>query len=372
MRNRLIYILIFPCFVFSFFAVSCHKKRPPPKTPSYPVEIGQAVTKDMPIYIEALGHVQSITSVNIYSRIEGELTGVHFNQGQEVKKGDLLFTIDPKPYQAALLQAQGLLEESLANLSLSTEKVKRYKTLTKDEFYSQMDYETLQSNMAALTAQVESNQGQVDSAKINLDYCWIYAPIDGKTGILNIDYGNLICVNCNNPLVTLNQMTPIFVTFSIPENQLPKIQKASKTEKCLKVLAAYEDFKTDETFEGYLYMLDNTVDPNTGMIKLRAIFDNDHRQLWPGQFIRNRLLLYTMKDAVVIPFAAVQMTQTKPIVFVVKEDMTVEQRTVQLGQRQDDVVIVLDGVKPNEKIVIEGQVNLYSGSKVYVPGGKQI
>lgn len=356
--------------VASLLFHSCHKKQLQAPTPSYPVQIGVAKAQDTPIFIEALGHVQPITSIDIYSRIEGELTGVYFNQGQEVKKGDLLFTIDPKPYQAKLKTAQGLLEETMANLSLAEEKVKRYKTLTKDEFYSQIDYETLQANMAASTAQLISNQGQVDSASINLDYCWIYAPIDGMTGILNIDYGNLVCVNCQTPLITLNQMAPIFVTFSIPENQLPNIQKAYR-DNTLVVQAAYEDFKAEEIFEGTLYMLDNAVDQKTGMIKLRAIFENKNRELWPGQFIRNRLILKTMKNAVIIPFTAVQMTQTNPIVFVVNEDMTVAQRVVKLGQRQDDEVIVLNGLKAGEKIVIEGQMNLYSGSKVFVPGSKK-
>ena len=346
---------------------SCHAKKPPPPPPSYPVQITQAKTQDTPIFIEALGHVQSITSINIFSRIEGELIGVHFTQGQEVKKGDLLFTIDPKPYQAAVKQAQGALEQSLADLALSEEKVKRYRLLAKDEFYSQIDYETLQSNMAANLALVKENQGQLDSAYINLDYCWIYAPIDGMTGILQITYGNLICVNCQSPLVTLNQMAPIFVTFSIPEFQLPRIQKAHR-DSALKVFAAYEDFKSGEIFEGSLYMLDNTVDEQTGMIAFRAIFENKNRELWPGQFIRNRLILSTMKDAIVIPYTAVQITQAGPAVFAVKEDMTVEQRAVKLGQRMDEQVVVLEGVKGGETIVLEGQISLYSGAKVHVPG----
>lgn len=345
---------------------SCHKKKVETTVPSYAVQIGVAEGKDTPIYIEALGHVDSITSIDVYSRIEGELTGVYFNQGQEVKKGDLLFTIDPLPYQAKLKEAQGTLEEAQANLALSAEKVKRYKTLTKDEFYSQIDYETLQSTMAANQAQVTANQAQVDAAKINLDYCWIYSPIDAMTGILKIDFGNLICVNCQNPLITLNQMSPIFVTFSVPEFQLHRIQKAKRTGE-LKVVAAFEDFKPGEMFEGSLYMLDNTVDPKTGMIKLRAVFENKNRELWPGQFIRNRLILTTMKNAVVIPFSAVQITQTNPIVFVVNADMTVDQRTVKLGQRQDEMVIVLEGVKAGEKIVVEGQMNLNTGTKVFIP-----
>ncbi len=352
------------CILLLF--ASCHQKKPVATVPSYPVQIDVAKAQDTPIYIEALGHVESITSVDIYSRIEGEITGVCFNQGQEVKKGDLLFTIDPLPYLAQLQQAQGALEEALANLSISTEKVKRYKTLTQDEFYSQIDYETLQSTMAANQAQVIVNQAQVDAAKINLDYCWIYSPIDAMTGILKIDYGNLVCVSCQNSLITLNQMSPIFVTFSVPEFQLHRIQKAKRNGE-LKVMAAFEDFKGGEMYEGSLYMLDNSVDQKTGMIKLRAVFDNQKRELWPGQFIRNRLILSIMKDAVVIPFSAVQMTQTNPIVFMVNPDMTVVQRTVKLGQRQDEMVIVLSGINAGEKIVVEGQMNLNTGTKVYVP-----
>lgn len=371
--------------ILALFA-SCHKKKVETAVLSYPVQIGVAKAQDTPIYIEALGHVDSITSIDVYSRIEGELTGVYFNQGQEVKKGDLLFTIDPLPYQVKLQEAQGMLEEAKANLSLSSEKVKRYMTLAKDEFYSQIDYETLQSTMSANQAQVTANQAQVDAAKINLDYCWIYSPIDAMTGILKIDYGNLICVNCQNPLVTLNQMSPIFVTFSVPEFQLHKIQKANgqathaqaknecekftpKTESWnnynMKVFASFEDFK--ESYDGSLYMIDNAVDPKTGMVKLRAKFENQNRELWPGQFIRTRLILTTMKDAVIIPFSAVQMTQTNPIVFVVNADMTAAQRTVKLGQRQDDMVIVLEGVKAGEKIVVEGQMNLNTGTKVFIP-----
>ena len=360
--NKIVFVAL-SCLLLA----ACEKKKPSPPAPAYPVQIIEAKTRDTPLFIEALGHVQSITSINIYSRIEGELTGVFFQQGEREKKGDLLFTVDPKPYQAALKQAPGALEQSLANLALSEEKVKRYRMLASDEYYSQIDYETLQSDMAANLALVKENQGQVESAQINLDYCWIYAPIDGMTGILQIDYGNLICVNCNSPLITLNQMAPIFVTFNVPEFQLPRIQKAMR-EQALKVVACYEDFESGELFDGSLYMLDNAVDAQTGMVALRAIFENKNRELWPGQFIRNRLILSTMKDAVVIPYTAIQMGQQGPLLFIVKEDMTVEQRIVKLGQRMGDEVIVLGGLQAGEKIVLEGQINLYNGSKVYIPG----
>lgn len=346
---------------------SCHHKKPAPKAaPTYSVLACIAKSKAAPIYIEALGHVDSITAINIKSRIEGELTGVYFVQGQDVKKGDLLFTIDPKPYQAALKEAQAALEQNMANYALAAEKVKRYRTLVNDEYYSQIDYETLQTNMASTSALVEQSKAQVDSAKINLDYCWIYAPIDGMMGILQVDYGNLVANN-GSTLANLSQMSPIYVTFSVPEFQLPRIQKSMRSGETLKVLAAYEDFK-EEVFEGKLFMIDNSVNSDTGMISLRAVFSNEKKELWPGQFIRTRLVLDTIKDAVVIPYTAVQLTQQGPVVFVIKEDGTVEQRKVALGQREDENVIISQGLKPEEKLVLEGQLNLYNGAKVAIKG----
>lgn len=347
-------------FVLLLLLTGCAKHKAPPPTPSYPVRTTVTVQKEAPIFIEALGHVDSITAISVKSRIEGELTGVFFTQGQEVKRNDLLFTIDPRPYQAALKEAQATLEQNLANLALASEKVKRYRQLAKDEYYSQIDYETLQANYASTAALVEQNRAQVDSALINLNYCWIYAPIDGMMGLLQVDFGNLVA-NDGSTLSTLNQMAPIYVTFSIPEFQLPQIQKY-RGAQTLKVLAAYDDFTTD-VFEGQLFMLDNSVDANTGMITLRAVFDNNHRELWPGQFVRTRLILYTIPNAVIIPYTAVQLTQGGPVIFVVKGN-TVEQRSVKLGQREDENIIVLQGLQPGETIVTEGQLNLFNGAKV--------
>jgi len=289
------------------------------------------------------------------------MTGVYFQQGKEVKKNDLLFTIDPRPYQAALKKAQATLDQNLAKLALAEEKVKRYRTLANEEYYSQIDYETLQANFASSKAIVEQNKAEVESALINLNYCWIYAPIDGMMGLLEVDYGNLV-TNNGSTLTTLNQMTPIYVTFSVPEFQLPKIQKYNR-ENPLKVVAAYEDF-SGEVFEGELIMVNNSVNANTGMISLRAVFENTNRELWPGQFVRTRLLLYTQNNALIIPYTAVQLTQSGPVVFVVKSDNTVDQRPVQLGQRENEDVIILNGVNKGEKVVIEGQFNLFQGAKV--------
>jgi len=347
---------------------SCSDKTPTPVPPSYPVQIGTVSQKDVPVYIETLGHVESITAIELRSRIEGELTGVFFKQGEEVKQGDLLFTIDPLPYQAALQQAQATLEQNQANLTLATEKVKRYQPLVNDEFYSQIDYETLQVNFAATTALVQQNEAQVKSALINLNYCKIYAPINGMMGLLQVDYGNLV-TDGGSVLSTLNQMAPIYVTFSVPEFQLPRIQKYNRENK-LKVFVAYEDF-TEEVFEGELFMVNNQVDKKTGMITLRATFKNDQRELWPGQFVRARLILYTMPKAVVIPYTAIQVSMNGPLVFVVKDDLTVEQRVVKLGQREDDQIVVLEGLKVDEEIVLEGQLNLYQDAHVFIPMDKK-
>jgi len=346
------------------FSAACSKKPPPAKR-SYPVNVGTVQMKTAPLYIEALGHVEPIISVQVRSRIEGELMDVYFVEGQEVKRDDLMFTIDPRPYEASLKNAQGALDRALAELALSEEKVKRYAQLTRDEYYSQIDYETLQSSYAANLAAVQQAQADVDSAALNLEYCWIYAPIDGLTGILQIDKGNLVSADGPQQLITLNQMAPIYVTFSIPEMQLSIVRKAN-AKSALKVLAAFESFQ-EECFEGTLQMFDNMVDSKTGMINLRATYENDDRSLWPGQFVRIRLITGQMQNAILIPYTAIQLTQAGPVVYVLKADNTVEIRNLELGQREDENIIVLKGLQGNETIVIEGQMNLFNGASVYVP-----
>lgn len=330
---------------------------------AYPVKVVMAKKETVPLFIEALGHVDSIDRIEIRSRVQGELTGIFFKQGQMVKKGDLLFTIDAKPYTALLQSAKGVLEQGLAELMLAEEKVKRYKPLTQMEFYSQINYETLQSQWEVAKGKVQQSQGELDKAAVDLDYCWIYAPIDGILGIQQIDLGNLVEANGQTPLITLNQIAPIYVTFSIPEAKLHHVQRQLVQHKELPVWAAYENFK-EEIFQGTLYMLDNQVDDKTGMIKLRALFQNENRELWPGQFVRTRLILSTLENAILIPYTAIQLTDKGPIGFVVLSDQTVEQRSLKLGQREDDSIVILEGIQEGETLVVEGQLNLYQGAQV--------
>jgi multidrug efflux system membrane fusion protein len=356
---------IMPLF-FALLAVTSCAKKPPAAPRTVPVSVGKAIEKAAPIFVEALGHVEPIITVQVRSRIEGELMEVYFTEGKEVKKNDLLFTIDPRPYEASLKAAQATLEDSLAQLALAEEKVKRYAQLTRDEYYSQIDYETLQANYASAQATVQKNQADVDTAAINLEYCWIYSPCDGLTGILQVTRGNLIGVDQPQELITINQMAPIYVSFSIPENKLVCVRKAH-AKKPLAVFSTFEDFKECE-FEGKLQMFDNMVDQATGMITLRATYENEDRSLWPGQFVRTRIVTDTVEKAVLIPTTAIQQTQTGPIVYVVKPDNTVEIRKVALGQREDDNIIVKSGITPGETVVLEGQLNLFAGAKVTIPG----
>lgn len=356
---------LIPLFLIFSLASSCHKKKKEEAKREFPVEIQTAVKKNSPIFIETIGHVESVNSVEVKSRVDGELTGVYFKEGDYVKKGDLLFTIDPRPFEAKLKQTQGTLEENVANLALAEDKVLRYAALVKEEFFSEIDYEQLTTNVLTTKGAIKQNEGEVEEAALNLEYCWIYSPIQGKTGILRIDYGNLIKANDSNAIITINQIEPIYVTFSVPEINFPKIMKYHN-QSPLKVWVSFDQFKEGH-IEGCLELVDNTVDMNTGQIKLRGIFDNLDKQLWPGLFVLSRLVLYWMSDAIIIPFEAVVMTQSGPIVYVLKEGgNTVELRKLKFGQREDDNIIVLDGVKENEKVVIDGQLNLSDGSTVKV------
>ncbi len=357
------YILLILSLSFMFF--SCHKKKKEPMQ-VFPVKTVCSIKKDAPIYIENIGHVEPVMKIDVRSRVDGILQEVFFKEGEEVKKGDIIFTIDPRNYKAELDKQEGLLQENTANFTLAKDKVIRYKDLYKDEYISAIDYETILTNYTKYDAIIKQNEADLDNAKANLSYCWIYSPIDGKTGILNYDKGNLIAKDDTTPIISINQIKPIYVTFFVPEKDLIKIQKYVRDD--LKILATFDDF-TKDSIEGELNLIDNEIDQNTAMIKIRGIFKNEDKRLWPGLFVRTRLILTIKKDAIIIPFQAIQLTPDGPVVFVVKDNDTVEMKKVVLGQREDNNIIVESGIGENEKVVIQGQINLLDGSKIFETKG---
>lgn len=351
-------------FLLMLLLMGCASKEVKQKEPSFPVDVAIVQQKTVPFFLETIGHVEPIITVDISSRVQGEITNVYFTEGDYVKEGDLLFTIDPRSFQAEVKKNEGLLEEDVVNLKLAQEKVERYRLLAQEEYFSQLDYDSLLTNENALKASIKQAEADLENSKVNLSYCWIYSPLEGRTGIIQVDQGNMVTGNDRENLVTINQMKPIYVTFSFPEKDLARIRSFAKNDS-LVTHATFTDFSKD-FFTGKLRMIDNMVEAETGMVKLRALFDNEKENLWPKQFCRIRLILDQIKDALVVPYDAIVITSTGDYVFVVKEDNTVDFRPIELGHRIDKEIVITKGLKPGEKVVIEGQINLFASAKVEI------
>jgi multidrug efflux system membrane fusion protein len=335
-----------------------------------PVRVATAAQKAMPLQLRAVGNVEAYSTVAVKSQVTGVLTQAHFKEGQNVKKGQLLFTIDPRPFESVLKQAEANLARDTAQLQNAREQARRYAELFKKQYVSQEQYEQIRTNADALEAVVEADKAAVETARVQLSYCYIYSPIDGQAGTLLVNEGNLVRVNDAAPLVVLNQVTPINVTFGVPEQNLADIRRHMATGS-LKVEAR---FQSDEgrPEQGVLAFVDNAVDRTTGTIKLKAEFKNEEKRLWPGQFVNVALTLSTQADAVVVPSEAIQVGQEGQHVFVVKPDNSVEVRPVVVGRTDEGEAVVAKGLQPGEQIVREGQFLLGPGSRIEVKDGKNI
>jgi multidrug efflux system membrane fusion protein len=333
-----------------------------------PVLIATAMQKTVPLQIRAVGNVEAYSTVSVKSQVTGVVMQAHFKEGQDVKKGQLLFTIDPRPYDAALKQAEANLARDVAQLQNSREQARRYAELVKKEYVSKEQYDQIRANADAAEAVVQADQAAVENAKVQLSYCYIFSPLDGQVGTLLVNEGNLVRVNDATPLVVINQITPINVTFSVPEQNLADIRRHMATGS-LKVAA---QFQSDEgrPEQGSLAFVDNAVDRTTGTIKLKAEFKNGDRRLWPGQFINVALTLSTQSDAVVVPSEAVQVGQEGQHVFVVKPDNSVEVRPVVVARTAEGEAVIAKGLQPGEQIVREGQFLLGPESRIEIKGGK--
>lgn len=333
--------------------------------PAVPVTVATASTKSVPVRLHAIGTVEAYSTVTIKSQVDGIIQKVHFREGQDVKAGDLLFSIDPRPFQAQLDQAQANLARDAAQAKNAQAQAARYASLYQSGIVSKDQYDTYQTNFAALQAAVRADKAAVETAKLNLSYCTIRSPIDGRTGSLLVHAGNLIKVN-DTSLLVINRIEPIYVDFSVPEQDLEDIKKFM-AERRLPVEAAVAH--DPNRVEGVLDFVNNSVDNSTGTIMLKGLFSNHRRRLWPGQFVDVYLQLTSQPDATVVPSQAVQTGQKGLYIYVVKSDKTVEVRPVQVGSTYQGDTVIEKGITPGDEVVTDGQLLLRPGAKVTIKPG---
>jgi multidrug efflux system membrane fusion protein len=352
------------------FVASCaRKKEPVVKMPPAPVTVGVATRKTVPVQLTAIGNVEAYSTIQVKSQIGGLLMKVHFREGQDVKKGQLLFTIDPRPYQAQIKQAESTLSRDIAQLDYAREQAGRYAELVKKGYVSKDQYEQFRTNAETAAAVVNADRAVLENAKLQLKYCYIYSPISGRTGNLLSNEGNLIKANADTAMVTIQQVEPIYVTFSVPEQDLSDIKKYMAVGRLAVRASAVKDGNSPE--EGLLTFIDNAVDTTTGTIKLKGTFANRNRMLWPGQFVNVALTLTTRPNAVLVPTGAVQTGQNGQYVFVVKADNTVEMRPVVAGMAAGGETVIEKGIAPGETVVTDGQLRLAPGARVEIKKSAQ-
>ncbi|HXM39759.1 MAG TPA: efflux RND transporter periplasmic adaptor subunit [Bryobacteraceae bacterium] len=383
-----VYCLALSAMVLSLAGCGKQQAQAVGGMPPVPVSVAVAAEEAVPVEIRVIGTVEPSSTVQIKSQVAGELLSVHFTEGRDVNKDDLLLEIDPRPYREALAQAEAAgakdraqLAQAQANLARDTAQAKsaeadgyRYEQLAKEGVASQMQatqsraaadaaHESVHADQAAIEsarASLESDQSAVARAKLDLGYCEIRSPVAGRTGNLLVHPGNLVKVN-DVALVVINQIAPIFVSFSVPEEQLGEVRQRAQANLAVQ---ASTDAEPNRVSRGVLKVIDNTVDTNTGTIRLKAVFDNADRLLWPGQFVNVQLTLGTQSNATVVPSEAVQDGQHGQFVFVVKSDQTVESRPVTVARTIGRKAVIAKGVAPGEIVVTDGQLLLFPGAKI--------
>lgn len=357
-----IIVLLFISIAF-LPACSREKSAQPVKKGPAPVTIATAVQKAVPVQEQAIGNVESYSTIAIKAQISGELLKVHFKEGQEVSRGDLLFTIDPRPLELSLKQAEASLARDTAQFETARHEAKRYEDLVSKGYVSQSQFDQVNANALALKAVVDLDRALVENARLQLSYCFIHAPISGRTGNLMVNQGNLIKAN-DTTLIMVTQLEPTYVSFSLPEKYLPDVKKY-QSAGAIKIEALVSKEETHPE-KGTLTFIDNTVDNSTGTIKLKGVFNNKGRKLWPGQFVNVVMTLAVQADAIVVPLQALQTGQDGQYIFVVKEDMTVESRPVTVSMNTDKEAVIAKGLKPGEKVVTDGQLRLVPGTAVEI------
>jgi len=333
--------------------------------PAVPVTAAPARSADVEISHDALGTVTPVATVTLTSRVTGILTEVHFQEGQMVKQNDLLAVIDPRPYQAAVLQAQGQLARDQALLANARLDLDRYRQAFQEHAIPEQQMATQEALVAQDEGLIKLDQGNLDAAQVNLDYTRIVSPIDGRVGLRMIDPGNIVQANGTSGLVTITQLQPITVVFTLSQDFLAEVTKALRSGRPLKV-EAFDRTQTAPVAQGQLLAIDNQVDAATGTFRLKAAFANEDGALWPGEFVNVRLVTSIDENAVTVPVRAVQSGPNGGYLFVVKPDLTVEMRTVETGPVSDGVIEIRKGLTTGEQVVVDGQYRLEQGTKVEV------
>jgi membrane fusion protein, multidrug efflux system len=340
----------------------------PKAAPAVPVSVATVVAKTVPVRLRAIGNVEPYTTVAVKARIDGQIVAVHFKEGQEVRTGETLFEIDRRPFEAQLAQAQANLGKDRALLDHANEQEKRYKDLLDKKFVSPDAYAQIRTNAETAAAQLRADEAAIQSARLQIGYCTIKSPITGYTGKIQIQEGNLVKANDTNALVVINQVVPINVSFSVPEQSLSAVRKYQADGE-LQVSAQVPNGGLAPV-AGRLSFIDNTTDASTGTIRLKAEFPNTDKALWPGQFVDVVLTLTHEDNAIIVPTTAVQNGPNGQYVFVVKPDHSVELRNVKVARGEGDIAVLASGLKAGETVVTVGQLRLAPGTKIAIADAK--
>ncbi|MEI2602646.1 MdtA/MuxA family multidrug efflux RND transporter periplasmic adaptor subunit [Erwinia aphidicola] len=329
-----------------------------------PVQASEAVRQSVPQYLSGLGTVTAANTVTLRSRVDGDLMAIHFTEGQEVKSGELLAEIDPRPYQVALMQAQGQLAKDQATLANARRDLARYEKLAKTSLVSKQELDTQRSLVSETLGTLKADEGSVASAQLNLSYSRVTAPISGRVGLKQVDIGNYITSGDTNGIVVITQTHPIDLVFSLPENDISSILSAQKSGAV--PVEAWDRNNKNLLTTGQLLSMDNQIDTTTGTVKLKARFSNEDDRLFPNQFVNARLKVSTLQDAIVIPTAALQMGNEGSFVWVVNSDSKVSKKIVSVGFQDSEKVVVKAGLEAGEKVVTDGIDRLTEGAQVEV------
>ena len=329
-----------------------------------PVTGGTVVAADVPIFLNGIGTVQAYNMVSIKSRVDGQIVKIDFKEGQDIKAGDPLIQIDPRPYQAALQQALAGKQKDEAQLTSAQADLERYGQLVGTGHQTRQSYDNQKGLVGQLQAAIKGDEAQIDTAKLNLGYADIRAPSDGRLGAKLVDKGNLVRATDNTPLVTITEIKPIFVSFTLPQETLDQIRE--NHNKAPLVVRAYSADGKTQLAEGKLTLIDNAIDQSTGTIHLKARFDNEEERLWPGAFVNARLILSVRNGVATVPAQTVQEGPNGHYAYVIKPDDTVEQRAVDVASIQDGIAVVTKGLSAGERVVVDGQYRLTNGARVKI------